>query len=330
MNNNIIHIKDATHDYFLSPEDILWCHAGGNYSDILLTNMTLYKTIRMKVGEIEKLISDLDVQHNLSRIDRSNIVNLKYVTFLNPKKKSITLRSENKNIVLQKIAKSAFKPIRNYLSQLPTNDKDIVVVDRDYIDELKTGTKIHSNHQYVDMGLPSGTLWALEDMSTPFDEFKLVMLYDSPMKEVENTYPEGTFESLWEFQEDAAKVEWGGSWRIPAIEEWKELLSECTPQWGQNENGDIICVLTAKNGNQIVLSSISYYRGFCAYWTSIEGISDRQNDLDSDDLNLTPSNCSVQIHEPYSDEQWYHIVSDINKMQCNLHAVISAEDLTEK
>ena len=254
MNNNIIHIKDASHDYFLSADDILWCHADGNFCDVLLTSMTQYRTIRIQIGQIEKLISDLNIQHSLSRIDRSNILNLKYITFLNSKKKTITLRSENKNVVIEKVAKAAFKPIRDYLTQQPVKDKDILIIDRDHIDELKTRTKIHSNHQYVDMGLPSGTLWASEDMSTPFDEFKLVMLYDSPMKEVENTYPEGTFESLLEFQEDAAKVDWGGSWRIPTIEEWKELLSECTPQWGQNEDGDIICVLTAKNGNQIVLS----------------------------------------------------------------------------
>lgn len=326
MNKNIIHIKDASHEYFLSPEDILWCHAGGNYSDVLLTNMTLYKTIRIKIGEIQKLISDLDVRHSLFRIDRSNIVNLKYITFLNSKKKTLTLRSKTNNVVLQKIAKSAFKPIRNYLSQLPSNDKDILIVNRDCVDELKTETKIHSNHTYVDMALPSGTLWASEDMSTPVDDMQLIMLYDSPMIEVENTYPEGTFESLLQIEEDRAKVEWGGKWRVPTVEEWRELLSNSTPQWAI-KGGNIVCILTARNGNQILLSSVQAHRGLCSYWTSTNGTN--RYDTFSEEWFQVPKNCSVEIHEPYANEPWYQFASDFDSPEYNLHAVISAKDLIE-
>ena len=329
MNNNVIHIKDASHDYFLSPEDILWCHAGGNYSDILMTNMTLYKTIRIKIGEIEKLISDLDVRHSLSRIDRSNIVNLEYVTFLNQKKKTLTLKCENKNVVLQKIANSAFKPIRDFLSQLPTKDKEVLIVNRDRVDAIKTGKRTHSNHEYVDMGLPSGTLWASEDMSILDSVLPTIgiALYDSPMVEVENTYPEGTFESLLQLEEDRAKVEWGGKWRVPTVEEWRELLSNCTPQWAI-KNGNVVCIMTARNGHQIMLSSVHAHRGLCTYWTSTAG--ERTSDTISEEWFNTPENCSVEIHEPYTDEPWYHFVSDFDCPECNLHAVISAKDLLEK
>ena len=329
MNNNILHIKDAATDYFWSIDDILWCKSDGNYTDVLLTNMTLNKSVRIQIGQLEKLIQDLNTPHSLSRIDRFNIINLKYIIFLNSKKKTITLRSENRNVTLEKVAKSAFKPIRDYLAQLPTKGKDVLIVNRERVDVIELGKNIHSNHRYVDMDLPSGTLWASEDMSIPIDDLKVSMLYDSPMTEIKNTYPEGTFESLLELEEDAAKVNWGGCWRVPTIDEWKELLSECTPRWAINEYGHIICILTAKNGNRIVLSSVSSHRGFCTYWTSRKSISARENNLDSEEWNIIPSNCSVEIHESYADEPWYHFVSDFDNSECNLHAVISAKDLIE-
>ena len=328
MNNNILHIKDAATDYFWSIDDILWCKSDGNYTDVLLTNMTLNKSVRIQIGQLEKLIQDLNTPHSLSRIDRFNIINLKYIIFLNSKKKTITLRSENKNVTLEKVAKSAFKPIRDYLAQLPTKDKDVQIVNRERVDAIKSGKSTHLNHIYVDMDLPSGTLWASEDMSIPDPELKIIKmtLYDSPMAEVENTYPEGTFEKLLELEEDAAKVNWGGSWRIPTIDEWKELLSNSTPQWAIKD-GNVVCILTARNGNQIMLSSIHAHRGLCTYWTSTDGRS--TSDPFSEEWFLTPKNCSVEIHESYANEPWYHFVSDFDSPECNLHAVISAKDLQD-
>jgi hypothetical protein len=328
MNNNILHIKDAATDYFWSIDDILWCKSDGNYTDVLLTNMTLNKSVRIQIGQLEKLIQDLNTPHSLSRIDRFNIINLKYIIFLNSKKKTITLRSENKNVTLEKVAKSAFKPIRDYLAQLPTKDKDVQIVNRERVDAIKSGKSTHLNHIYVDMDLTSGTLWASEDMSIPDPELKIIKmtLYDSPMAEVENTYPEGTFEKLLELEEDAAKVNWGGSWRIPTIDEWKELLSNSTPQWAIKD-GNVVCILTARNGNQIMLSSIHAHRGLCIYWTSTDGRS--TSDPFSEEWFLTPKNCSVEIHESYANEPWYHFVSDFDSPECNLHAVISAKDLQD-
>lgn len=77
-------------------------------------------------------------------------------------------------------------------------------------------------------------------------------------------------------QYDAAKVNLGGSWRMPTEEEFQELKSKCTWKWTQvnNINGYKI---TAANGNSIFLPAAGvYYDGSikidenekCNYWTS--------------------------------------------------------------
>lgn len=55
-----------------------------------------------------------------------------------------------------------------------------------------------------------------------------------------------------QLKDDAAHVNWGGTWRMPTDAEWKELREQCTWTWiEQNHvNGYEI---TGKNGNSIFL-----------------------------------------------------------------------------
>ena len=87
---------------------------------------------------------------------------------------------------------------------------------------------------------------------------------------------------------------------------------------------DLLCVLTGKNNNQITLSSILRQRGFCAYWTS--------EILSVDDiLNYVPHNSLIEIMEPYGgDEPMFHFVSSYDYPRGNIHAVISAQDITKE
>lgn len=87
-------------------------------------------------------------------------------------------------------------------------------------------------------------------------------------------------------EDDVAHVKWGGSWRMPTLEEQKELLNECTWKWTEL-NGVNGCKVTGPNGNSIFLpaagdrvgtkffnggtggyywsSSLYDYRGDCVY-----------------------------------------------------------------
>ena len=58
--------------------------------------------------------------------------------------------------------------------------------------------------------------------------------------------------TVLEADDDAATVNWGGSWRMPTDAEWTELLDNCTSLW-TTQNGVSGCLFTAPNGNSIFL-----------------------------------------------------------------------------
>lgn len=55
-----------------------------------------------------------------------------------------------------------------------------------------------------------------------------------------------------ELSDDAASVIWGGAWRIPTVDEQKELQSKCTWTWAKSK-GVYGYLVTGMNGNSIFL-----------------------------------------------------------------------------
>ena len=78
-----------------------------------------------------------------------------------------------------------------------------------------------------------------------------------------------------ERSDDAARWQWGGSWRMPTGEEFKELLEQC--QWSWTKKDDHKCYkVTGPNGNSIFLPAAGYRCGSSlndagklgGYWSS--------------------------------------------------------------
>ena len=40
--------------------------------------------------------------------------------------------------------------------------------------------------------------------------------------------------------DDAARMNWGGKWRMPSDSEWGELISQCTWEWDNEKNGYVV------------------------------------------------------------------------------------------
>lgn len=79
-----------------------------------------------------------------------------------------------------------------------------------------------------------------------------------------------------ELSDDAARVNWGGAWRMPTDAEWTELREQCTWTW-TTQNGVYGTKVTSKtNENSIFLpavgyrvgSSLNYAGSGCYYWSS--------------------------------------------------------------
>ena len=110
----------------------------------------------------------------------------------------------------------------------------------------KSGTE--DGHDYVDLGLPSGTKWATCNVgaTNPQDDGNYYAWGEVTTKE---TYDRSTYKyygdtytkynrtdhkTILDPSDDAAYVNWGGKWRMPTYDQIKELSEECC--WIRTEN----------------------------------------------------------------------------------------------
>ena len=166
-----------------------------------------------------------------------------------------------------------------------------------------------NGHEYVDLGLPSGLLWATCNVgaSSPEDYGDYFAWGEtSPKAEYrENNYQhwvDADGDGYWDYGEstinsdisgnaqyDAATANWGGSWRMPTQDEMFELVDYCEWEWTQVNGVDGSKVI-GPNGNCIFLpaacnrnGSSRYNEGnFGHYWSSTP--RDIDNDYNAYDL----------------------------------------------
>lgn len=94
---------------------------------------------------------------------------------------------------------------------------------------------------YVDLGLPSGTLWATCNVGAenPWDYGDYFAWGEVTPKEVYSwdTYTAGDAPSTLDAAHDAATVNMGSNWRMPTQAEFRELLDNCEWEWTSDYNG---------------------------------------------------------------------------------------------
>ena len=143
-----------------------------------------------------------------------------------------------------------------------------------------------NGHAYVDLGLPSGLLWATCNVgaTSPEDYGDYFAWGETTTKSEYNwsTYQHcnGSNSTLTKYctnadygnngfvdnqttlfpEDDAATANWGGDWRMPTEAEWQELLDNTTVTWTQQDgvNGRLF---TAANGNTLFLPAAGYRYG---------------------------------------------------------------------
>ena len=150
-------------------------------------------------------------------------------------------------------------------------------------------------HAYVDLGLPSGTLWAATNVgaSTP-EGYGNYFAWGETSQKTDYSYDtyfdtsdggitfniynnEGGLTEL-QTNHDAAYVNWGSNWCTPTIAQWDELARNCTKTW-TSVNGFSGYRITGKGGNSIFLPAAGYYQyyaynttlssaGACGYYSS--------------------------------------------------------------
>lgn len=167
-----------------------------------------------------------------------------------------------------------------------------------------------NGHPYVDLGLPSGLLWATCNVGAPISIWTngqeqvmgartpdgLAYYYawgETKQKQKytqENclTYDKELGDISGDQSYDVAKAQWGETWRMPTKDEFQELIDYCTWKWGKYRGNEGYYV-TGPNGNSIFLpaaggrdGSTNDYAGVLGrYWSSspYEGSTQRSHIL---------------------------------------------------
>lgn len=162
---------------------------------------------------------------------------------------------------------------------------------------------LNNGREYVDLGLPSGTMWAtcniganypedygdyyawgeinpkssytwmnyLTDFGSKISNYKDCGKKKDPLRNY--VYPNK--KSISGTQFDVAKVKWGENWEMPTKEQWEELKQYC--KWkNEYRRGVTGMLITGPNANTIFLPAAGYHdsvilneRGFYGdYWSA--------------------------------------------------------------
>jgi len=163
-----------------------------------------------------------------------------------------------------------------------------------------------NGHEWIDLGLPSGTLWATCNVgaNTP-EAYGDYFAWGETQPQASNTYNwssykycNGSYNTLTKYcsnasygnngftdtltvllpEDDAATANWGSGWRMPTQTELRELKDNCTVTL-TTQNGVNGRLFTAANGNSVFLpaagyrwgSGLNYGGSYGRYWSSSLG-----------------------------------------------------------
>ncbi len=159
----------------------------------------------------------------------------------------------------------------------PWSDGGIIGDDENMSEEVQ-------QYPYVDLGLPTGTLWAAYNVgATAPEETGDYFAWGETKPKSDyswDTYKYGGYATLTKYctngiygtvddktildvSDDAATANWGSDWRMPTKKEMEELAVECTWTWTKNYNstgvaGYIVSSKAAGNTNAIFLPAASF------------------------------------------------------------------------
>ena len=139
-----------------------------------------------------------------------------------------------------------------------------------------------NGYDYVDLGLPSGLKWATCNVGanspTNYGNYYAwgeIEPKDNYTQENCLTWGQEIGDISGNPQYDAARANWGGTWRMPTKIEFEELIDNCTWRW-MGKLGYKGYRVTGPNGNSIFLpaagnrdgTSLNYAGSYGCYWSS--------------------------------------------------------------
>ena len=147
----------------------------------------------------------------------------------------------------------------------------------------KPVSKVINGHHFIDLGLPSGLLWAETNIGTSvaslygdyfaWGETETKSSYDWDSYKWSGTptkYNQSDKKTILDADDDVATVKWGKGCRLPSNVEFQELFDEC--EWSLQRNWVYGYLVKGPNGNSIFFP-VSDYRNedspqYQGYWSN--------------------------------------------------------------
>ena len=192
-----------------------------------------------------------------------------------------------------------------------------ITENTEYVANFKVTKGVENGHEYVDLGLPSGLKWATCNVGATTPEgvgdyiawgettrkatytwktYKYCYGSSTTMNKYCRVSSYGTVDNktVLELEDDAARVNWGGNWRMPTYDELSELrnTNNCIWEWTTQNGVKGYKVTSKKNGNSIFLPAAGYRdlgnlgigNSIGGYWSSslVTGRSDQAYSVNFD------------------------------------------------
>ena len=163
-------------------------------------------------------------------------------------------------------------------------------------------------HDYVDLGL--SVKWATCNIgaSKPEDYGDYFAWGEAKTKSEYTEKNSTTYKKKNYAFSDAARINWGSTWRMPTEAECKELIDNCTLTY--TTVGDYKCwkLTSKKNGNSILLPAAGMMsgngncgaEGTCWYWSSSPATYNDDN------------RCAVAIISSYTDRKYTDLTLSVS------------------
>lgn len=132
----------------------------------------------------------------------------------------------------------------------------------------------------VDLGLPSGTLWAAGNIgaelpweigkyfawgeTTGYTDADVAVGVRAFSQDVYNAGPAASISTDLTLEQDAAHINLGGNWQMPTANYYQELIDNCIYSFQSNYGGSGVNCFVFKsmlNGNELVIPCTGYYNG---------------------------------------------------------------------
>lgn len=183
----------------------------------------------------------------------------------------------------------------------------------------------NEDKEFVDLGLPSGLLWATTNVGAKHPEeygFYFAWAETTPKSEYSwatYKYANGSETSLTKYcsssaygnvdyketldeYDDAATVNWGKPWRAPTLHETQELYNYCTWTYS-TKNGVSGYIVTGPNGNTIFLPAGGVMQHNMTFFSGTDACVQSATTFNAS--NGSPSSASVLYCEEGTPHYWY-------------------------